>query len=156
MRKYINENIISFLIGILLAIPLCIATIDARQNDSTTYAEIEPEVEIESIVYRPSKTALGSYKVTAYCACSKCCDEWADGITYTGTVATEGRTVAVDPEIIPLGSTIEINGVKYIAEDIGGAVKGNHVDIFFNNHSDAVNWGKQYHNIYLIEEVTNE
>ncbi len=54
-----------------------------------------------------------------------------DGITKTGTKATVGRTVAVDPEVIPLDSRIYILGYGWrIAEDIGGGVQGNVVDIY--------------------------
>lgn len=87
---------------------------------------------------------LKSIKVvaTAYCPCVKCCGK-SDGITATGTKATAGRTVAVDPSIFPYGTEIVINGNKYTAEDCGGAVKGNKVDIFFNTHEEALNFGRQ-------------
>lgn len=68
--------------------------------------------------------------LTAYCPNSCCCDEWSDGITYTGTSAQEGVTIAVDPDVIPLGAWVEINGNQYHAEDIGGAIKGNRIDVF--------------------------
>lgn len=100
--------------------------------------EAEPELE-----------ELGTFKLTAYCACPKCCGEWADGITYTGTVATEGRTVAVDPKVIPLGSTVYIDGVPYIAEDIGGAIKENRIDIFFSSHEAALQFGVQHADVAI-------
>ena len=50
---------------------------------------------------------LGEFKLTAYCPCMKCCGK-TDGITATGTTATEGRTIAVDPRVIPYGSTVTI------------------------------------------------
>lgn len=79
---------------------------------------------------------------TAYCPCKKCCGK-ADGITATGTPATAGRTIAVDPSIIPYGTEVIINGNTYIAEDCGGAVKGNAIDIFFNTHEEALQYGRQ-------------
>lgn len=85
--------------------------------------------------------AVGTFTVTHYCACPKCCGK-SDGITATGTKATEGRTIAVDPEVIPLGSQVEIDGHMYIAEDVGGAIKGNKIDIYCNSHSEAVSRGK--------------
>ena len=66
----------------------------------------------------------------AYCPCTYCCGK-SNGITATGTIATAGRTIAVDPKIIPLGSTVIINGREYIAEDTGGGIRGYKVDIFF-------------------------
>lgn len=66
------------------------------------------------------------------------------GITKTGTVPVEGRTVAVDPEVIPLGSKLTINGQPgYIAEDTGGAVKGNRIDIYMLEKEAALYWGRQ-------------
>ena len=70
---------------------------------------------------------LGLFELTAYCPCSACCGK-NDGITATGTVATEGRTVAVDPNVIPYGTTIEViypdgSRARYVAEDCGGAIK---------------------------------
>lgn len=57
----------------------------------------------------------------------------------------------MDPDVIPLGSIVEINGAEYIAEDIGGAIKGDRIDLYFNNHDDALEWGVQYLDIFLIE-----
>ena len=80
--------------------------------------------------------------LTAYCSCVECCDK-SDGITATGTLAKQGRTIAVDPRYIPYGTEVIIDGVTYIAEDCGGAIKGDRIDVFFNNHQDALNFGVQ-------------
>lgn len=85
--------------------------------------------------------SLGVFKLTAYCACEKCCGEYADGITATGTTATEGRTIAVDPTIIPYGTRVIINGHEYVAEDCGGGIKGDRIDVFFASHEDALLFG---------------
>ena len=116
-------------------------------------SEPEIEVEVKEIVKEPEieRVPLGEYRITAYCPCEKCCGAWADGITATGTIATEGRTIAVDPDVIPLGSIVEINGVEYVAEDVGGAIKGDRIDLYFNSHQDALEWGVQYLDIFLIE-----
>ena len=111
--------------------------------------EVEPvHIQEEPIIER---IALGEFKITAYCPCPKCCGVWSDGLTYTETIATESRTIAVDPSVIPLGSVVEINGAEYIAEDIGGAIKDNRIDVFFNSHQDALEWGVQYHDIFLLQ-----
>ena len=83
---------------------------------------------------------LGEFTITHYCPCIKCCNK-EDGITYTGTKAVEGRTVAVDPNVIPLGSIVIIGGQEYIAEDIGGAIKGMRIDKFMLDHQEALNAG---------------
>lgn len=90
---------------------------------------------------------VGRFKVYAYCPCKKCCGK-ATGITATGTVATEGRTVAVDPSVIPLGSIIIIDGQEYIAEDVGAGIKGLSIDMFFYSHQKALEWGIRYKDIY--------
>lgn len=68
------------------------------------------------------------------------------GITYCGTRAKVGRTVAVDPEVIPIGTILWIEGVGYrIAEDTGGAVKGHHIDVLMKNDEAALQFGVKRH-----------
>ena len=114
---------------------------------------VEPIKEVmsdeTSKTVEPKDGYLGEFKLTAYCACAKCCGK-SDGITATGTVATQGRTIAVDPSVIPYGTVVNINGNNYTAEDCGGAIGGKRIDVFFNNHSDALNFGVQYADVYLI------
>lgn len=127
-------------------------------------SETEAEILLEEEVLDPEEAAeatksqklepenLGRFKLTAYCTCSKCCGQWADGITATGTKATAGRTIAVDPNVIPLGSKVFINGYEYTAEDTGGAIKGNRIDILFPTHQDALNFGVQYAEVAIVKE----
>lgn len=91
---------------------------------------------------------LGEFTLTAYCPRRCCCGKWASGYTATGTLATEGRTIAVDPKVIPYGSHVLLiwpDGTQhsYIAEDCGGGVNGNHIDVFFNDHQAARYFGVQ-------------
>ncbi len=68
------------------------------------------------------------------------------GITATGHLAKPRRTVAVDPSLIPLGSLVYIDGIGYrIAEDVGGAIKGPHIDVFFAADNDAKVFGVRRH-----------
>lgn len=94
-------------------------------------------------------TYLGTFKVYAYCPCSYCCSNNL-GITAMGTKATAGRTIAVDPKVIPLGSKVIINGNTYIAEDTGGGIKGNKIDMFFNSHQEALNWGIKTLDVFIL------
>lgn len=91
---------------------------------------------------------LGEFTLTAYCPRRCCCGKWASGYTATGTLATEGRTIAVDPKVIPYGSRVLLiwpDGTQhsYIAEACGGGVNGNHIDVFFNDHQAARYFGVQ-------------
>ena len=98
---------------------------------------------------------LGEFRLTAYCPCMKCCGK-TDGITATGTLAAEGRTIAVDPCVIPYGSSVTIyfaDGTShtYTAEDCGGAIKGNRLDIYFDDHQAALQFGVQSAYVYKEE-----
>lgn len=110
--------------------------------------EVEVVVENEDFLENES---LGMFRITAYCPCVKCCNK-NDGITATGTKATQGRTIAVDPDVIPYGSTVYIDGNAYIAEDCGGAIDGNRIDVFFDTHEDALIYGVQYHEVFVEKE----
>jgi 3D (Asp-Asp-Asp) domain-containing protein len=96
--------------------------------------------------------SLGNFKISAYCHCSRCCGK-SDGITATGTKVTANRTIAVDPRVIPLGSKVVIDGQVYVAEDTGGAIRGNRIDMYFATHQEALNWGVQYRDVSIINEV---
>ena len=74
------------------------------------------------------------------------------GVTSTGQQAAQGVTVAVDPRIIPYGTKLYIPGVGYrIAEDTGGAITGNHIDVFYNQVNVARDFGvKQSIPVYIL------
>ena len=70
--------------------------------------------------------------------------------TASGTTLTEGRTIAVDKNKIPLGSIVHIDGFgDFIAEDTGSAIKGNKIDIFVSSHAEAYRLGIRYANVYI-------
>ena len=94
---------------------------------------------------------LGKFKITHYCQCSICCGPWANGITSTGVTATTNRTIAVDPTQIPYGSKVVINGQVYVAEDCGGAIKKNCIDIYVATHDEGENKGVYYTDVYVIQ-----
>ena len=98
-----------------------------------------------------SKRSLGIFKLTAYCPCRICTGIYGKGITSTGTRATANRTIAVDPRVIPYGSSVEINGKNYIAEDSGSAIKKYKIDIFFNSHSEALRFGVRYSEVFMYD-----
>jgi 3D (Asp-Asp-Asp) domain-containing protein len=97
---------------------------------------------------KPKTGNLGKFKITYYCPCTSCSGEWGYS-TATGVRAEEGRTIAVDPKVIPYGSKVTINGHEYIAEDCGGAIKGNKIDIFIEDHDKANSLGVDYYEVYV-------
>jgi len=91
---------------------------------------------------------IGECTITAYCPCEECCGPWADGLTSTGVPAVPG-IVAVDPDIIPLGSTVIIDGQKYLAADTG--VTGYCVDIAVSGHQEALECGVEMANVWVVD-----
>lgn len=89
---------------------------------------------------------LGEFAVTAYCPCEECCGRWAEGVTATGLPAAPG-VVAVDLEVIPLGSTVIIDGQAYLAADTG--VTGNRVDICVTDHRAAEAFGARSEEVWV-------
>ena len=93
---------------------------------------------------------LGNFTITYYCACEICCNK-ADGITATGTPVIEGQTIAVDPSVIPYGTKVIIGGHVFTAEDCGGAIKKNHIDVYVNSHEEALALGVTNAEVYLAK-----
>ena len=148
---------------ILLIVISILATsaqaVDAEPEEAPIVEEYDPAWDIpatESAVC--NDVFLGEFTITYYCACRMCCGkEESDpnyGITATGTVATEGRTVAVDPSVIPYGTEIRIiypDGEQrtYISEDRGGAIKGNRIDVFMETHEKALKAGIKTAEVFI-------
>lgn len=105
---------------------------------------------IQDVFYsNTSKTANDyehsyTFKITAYCPCSECNGPWSGGITSTGVIAEQGRTIAVDPRVIPYGSKVLIGGHEFVAEDCGGAIKGARIDLYLDSHTRCNSWGVRY------------
>lgn len=97
----------------------------------------------------------GEFTLTAYCPCYECCGKTEDDpfykVTASGAIAEAQRTIAVDPSVIPLGSRVYINDVEYYAEDTGGLITGNRIDIYFESHEEALEFGVQSALVYVIE-----
>lgn len=87
------------------------------------------------------------FKITYYCACKKCCGNYSYEVTgvmnktASGTIPQQGRTIAVCKDQIPLGTTVVIDGHEYVAEDTGGAIKWNRIDIYVESHQEALQLG---------------
>lgn len=108
--------------------------------------------------------SLGEFKLTSYCACEKCCGYWAtirpvdengEPIVYTasGAVARQGVTVAADTDILPYGTVLLIGGEEFIVQDCGGGVNGKHIDIYFEDHQAAIEFGVKYKEIFKEGEA---
>ena len=127
---------------------------EQSEDEPLTVEVQQPESAIVTKV--DNRIPLGVCKLTAYCKENypHICNDGDSTTTATGTIPTVGRTVAVDPSLIPYGCEVIINGHTYIAEDCGGSIKGKRIDILFATHQDALNFGEQYAEVYYIPKET--
>lgn len=122
-----------------------------------TEDEIEAaENEMIEAALLANATRLDGVTVTHYCPCAACCGK-SDGITASGLRATPGVTVAVDPEIIPLGADVLVDygdgEIKYYrADDTGSAAKGAHIDLCMASHEEAVQAGVRTATVYWVAQ----
>lgn len=108
--------------------------------------QVPEGIDLESTTLTP----LGTFRTTAYCPCYQCSEGWGRQ-TSTGATATANHTIAVDPRVIPYGSKVMIDGVIYTAEDRGGGVRGQHIDIFFDTHSQTRQHGSRSAEVFLVQ-----
>lgn len=163
----------------LCMIPLLTTPLEEQSIPYETESETETEIirwkEVEEVSIQPMEevnvaepeepelVSLGEFKLTAYCSCNECCGEWAldrpldengNEIVYgaSGAMLEAGRSIAVDPEVIPYGTILIINGHEYVAEDCGSSIKGNHIDIYYSCHQTAKEFGIQYAEVFTYGE----
>lgn len=151
IKRFIENNLASiatilcleiiFMLGVVLG-----ATITETDEQTRLLATDHIQNETETLGLK----SLGTFTITAYCPCEKCCGK-NDGITATGVKATAGRTIAVDPDVIPYGTELFIDGFTYRAEDTGSSIKGRKLDIFFANHLEALEWGVREYEVFIYE-----
>ena len=153
MSDNLKEKII-FVSGLILSCLMFLAIGLSNAQTKTEYIEIPKTVTVTEIKEVPPKADyeyLGEFTVTAYCPYE---DEYGNATArpYNGEyIAVEGITVAVDPEVIPYGSVVVIDGHSYIAHDCGGAVKGKVIDIYFDSIEKMNAWGKQTKEVYVAK-----
>lgn len=114
--------------------------------------EVTPDDFYSSVENVTNHSAV--FKVTHYCGCSKCCGKYSGGSESVAYGASGKRleafvSVAVDPSVIPLGTVLhDAEGRLYRAEDTGGAIKGNRIDLFVGDHQEALNMGVKEMKLY--------
>lgn len=139
-------------------------TIKAPTKPKAYKIETVEVVKLETpTVSQPQYISLGEFLVTAYCSCYICCEENAlnrpvdengneivEGAI--GQVLTSGYSIAVDPSIIPFGTKVYFDGKEHLAQDRGGLIKGNHIDLYLSDHQTAKEWGKKYFEVFVLVE----
>ena len=135
------------------------------QNETVNNSEvIQTDNKINLAPVKPSNSAEAAVKeeinvseqitvaATAYTAeCEGC-----SGTTMMGVNLRENpdeKVIAVDPDIIPLGSKVYVEGYGYaVASDIGGGINGHEIDVFLAEEKDAVEWGRQEVKVTIVQE----
>jgi len=113
---------------------------------------VSPSVVNESVIstapQQRSQWQTVRMRVTAYCACRRCCGKFADGITASGHKIRRGDTFAAADKRYSFGTEMVVAGynkgkpIKVL--DRGGAIRGNKLDVFFPTHRKARKWGVKY------------
>ena len=161
MKKYrIRQGSPLHVLGIVAAILAVFTAFSAAAADDmaeykTAYEPAEEPVYFaevcEEVNTEPELISLGEYKITYYCTENypHICNNGDATKTATGTTPTAGRTIAVDPKVIPYGTEVIINGHTYTAEDCGGAINGNRIDIVVDTHEEALQCGVDYYEVFV-------
>ncbi|MDR4024405.1 MAG: 3D domain-containing protein [Clostridium sp.] len=113
------------------------------ENTDTNAAAEAQEAEAPAEIY------AGRFTTTTYCSCRRCC-RGGKNRTKSGTIPQAGHTISADLRVFPLGTKLRINGVVYTVEDSGSGIRGNKLDIFFNSHSQALQYGKRSADVYIV------
>lgn len=102
-----------------------------------------------------TKELLGTFNISAYCPCVKCCGEHADGKTADLTVIKDykGLPIVALPKEYPFGTIIEIEGLgRFECHDRGSAITKGRIDILFKTHEEALKFGRRYLKVYIIKK----
>lgn len=94
--------------------------------------------------------SLGMHITTGYCTCELCCS--GSGLTYSGTVPKANHTISADLELYPIGTRLMIDGTIYTVEDMGSSVQDYMIDIYYDNHEDAVAHGMKTQEVFAVED----
>lgn len=161
-KKHFDLVLILMLVMALFIICLCSCKRPETKTAEIKTEPIETKLSTTFVTEQPEYISLGEFKLTAYCGCSKCCGKWGEnrpvdeyGKTIVKTAggyrAVEGVTVAADISILPYGTKVIINGHEYTVQDRGGVINGNKIDIYFESHQAALEFGVQYAEVYVYE-----
>jgi len=154
----IGALLLTLLLGVVIGCHIAASYETAAPPAVPVRNEPAPASEVFKTDVAAEPVYIGEFTATAYCPCEACCGMWSDGVTATGTVATEGRTAAVDPEVIPYGTELLVyfedgSMGRYVAEDCGGTIKGSKIDVYYDSHEAALEAGVQTVSVYVIGEI---
>ena len=132
-------------------------TCDGDETQSTVISQrvlepMRPRLVVRGDMSLPSRGGEVLYmEATGYDPGPRSCGRYASGYTAVGLRAGKG-VVAVDPRVIPLGTKLYVDGYgECVAGDVGGAIKGRHIDLGFDTYREAMAWGRRMVRVRILE-----
>jgi len=159
MEKFLEKAETATKLGlcIVLALFAIVSVIGTIVEPVGTVVYEEPEAQFignkTEITEESSEVSLGEFRITVY---TPYCDGGVWGYQTATGVKSEGlKTCAVDPSVIPLGTTLLVDDICLKAVDTGAAVKGNVIDMFYEGKKEeATEWLSQIGTVHEVYEVT--
>ena len=146
--------VLATLIALLLSVELDPASL--RSDKPVREAECIVEQQKTDVALLRQAESIGECRITYYCTedYPHICGT-GTGLTASGAPVVAGVSCAVDPSVIPLGSTVLLDYGdgdlhQYLAQDTGGAVIGNRIDIAVPTHNEALQMGVKTATVYVI------
>ena len=154
-QRVFNKKVIAIVLTAVMSFTAIFTS--SAQNVKKAYSnKIQSQQKIKTVVLESSDTYYTNKEIirnskhmrvgaTAYCD---------DPITFIGTVPEVGKTIAVDPNFIPLGSKVYIPQFNrvFIAEDTGGKIKGLRIDIYMEDYDTCMEFGFRDIDIYILKD----
>lgn len=124
------------------------------RTDIPVYASVGVDMELEAAYVPPEPVSLGEYVISHYCVENypHICNDGDSTYTASGTRSTPGRSIAADPNVLPYGTKVIINGHEYVVEDCGNAIQQKRIDIMVETHEEALQLGMKTAEVFLVME----
>ena len=137
---------VAVFVALIVSVTMCAAAANAGNIDEPIYLLSSTGAETQAS--KSQVWATVQMRVTAYCPCPRCCGKFSDGVTASGHRVPEGVFFAAADSRYPFGTELVIPGynggeaVKVL--DRGSAIKNDRLDVFFDTHEKALQWGVRY------------
>jgi 3D (Asp-Asp-Asp) domain-containing protein len=144
-------TLVAVLFGVIICVPACVVGLVCVDAGGHIIFPAVASADSKLIAEQSGEWQTVRMRVTAYCPCPKCCGEYSDGQTACGHKISPGDTFVAADKKYRFGTEMLIAGynsgepVKVL--DRGGAISGDRLDVFFNSHEEALEWGVKYVNV---------
>lgn len=131
------------------------ASVKASVNETETNDEAGSDADTKKAAETAVETgtpgeSYGIFCISGYCGCKIC--SGGHNLTYSGVVPTSSHTISADLDRFPLGTKLLIDGTVYTVEDMGGGVTGDRLDIYFDTHQEALDYGLKKIEVFSVLE----